>query len=201
MGHSSSPLLQALKRAASCLKQAELPFALAGGYAVFARGGPQSEHDVDFLIRGRDVEAAVAALAECGFRIERPPEDWLVKAYDGDSMIDLIHRPVRREVDDEMLGRAAEIEVGAIVMPVLDASDLMVLKLRSLSEHHCDMSPVLAIVRAVREQVDWELVREETQDSPFASAALHLAQGLDLIPPSTAKELQLHVAKPTRDVS
>ena len=69
MGHSTSPLLNALKRAASCLKQEGLPFALAGGYAVFAGGGPQSEHDVDFLIRERDVEAAVAVLADCGFRI------------------------------------------------------------------------------------------------------------------------------------
>ena len=43
---------------------------------------------VDFLIRERDVEATLKALSEAGFRVVRPPEDWLVKVYDDDFMVD-----------------------------------------------------------------------------------------------------------------
>jgi hypothetical protein len=43
-------LRRGLKRVAVALKDADLPFALAGGYAAWAHGGPEPEHDVDFLI-------------------------------------------------------------------------------------------------------------------------------------------------------
>ena len=40
---------ETLKRSAAALRDAEIPFALAGGLAVWARGGPESDHDLDFL--------------------------------------------------------------------------------------------------------------------------------------------------------
>src|SRR5690606_19011047 len=94
-------LLITLKRAASVLKQADVPFALAGGFAAYAHGGTSSDHDVDFLIREADVDRALEALVEAGFTAERPPEDWLVKVYDEGRLVDLIHRPVERPVTDE----------------------------------------------------------------------------------------------------
>ena len=44
-------LIITLKRVAAVLKQAEVPFALGGSFAVYAHGGHSSDHDVDFLIR------------------------------------------------------------------------------------------------------------------------------------------------------
>ena len=63
-----------LKKAAAALREAQVPFFLAGGLASWARGGPPLEHDVDFMIMEQDVERAADALAAAGFRIERPPE-------------------------------------------------------------------------------------------------------------------------------
>src|SRR5690348_2732442 len=83
-------LITTLKRVAAVLKQAGIPFALAGGFAAYARGGTSSDHDVDFLLREKDVDRALEALAEVGFRTVRPPEDWLVKVYDDELMVDLI---------------------------------------------------------------------------------------------------------------
>ena len=51
-------LREALKRVAVTLKQAEVPFALAGGYAAWARGGPEPDHDVDFVVTEADAEPA-----------------------------------------------------------------------------------------------------------------------------------------------
>jgi hypothetical protein len=52
-------LLTAMKRAAAALRDHEVEFALAGGLAVYARGGPETEHDVDFIIREADAQRAL----------------------------------------------------------------------------------------------------------------------------------------------
>ena len=87
-----------LKWVAATLKAADIPFALGGSFAVYAHGGHSSDHDVDFLIREQDKQQALAELAKVGFRVEQPPEDWLVKVYDEDRMVDLIYRPVESPV-------------------------------------------------------------------------------------------------------
>ena len=46
-----------LKRTAVALKEADVSFALCGGYAAWVRGAPEPDHDADFL-----VPAAVAAI-------------------------------------------------------------------------------------------------------------------------------------------
>jgi hypothetical protein len=66
-------------------------------------------------------------------------------------------------------------------MPVLSATDLLVFKLLTLREHECDFGAVLPIARALREQVDWEIVRKETGHSPYARAFLTLLEDLDII--------------------
>ena len=52
-------LATTLKRVASTLKTADIPFALGGSFAVYAHGGHSSDHDVDFLIREQDKERAL----------------------------------------------------------------------------------------------------------------------------------------------
>ncbi len=182
MSAEHDALLETLKRVAVALKRAHIPFALAGSYAVYARGGPHSEHDVDFLLQEQDVPRATEMLAELGMRIVHPPEDWLVKAYDSDRLVDLIFRANGRSVTREMLERAEEMDVGSVRMPVLDATDLMVGRLLAFSHHFCDFAAVLPMARAMREQVDWDEVRRQTADSPFAYAFLVLAERLGLVP-------------------
>lgn len=156
---------------------------LAGGIASWARGGPPTEHDVDLMIKPEDIERASTVLEQAGFRIERPAEEWLFKAYDDKGcMVDVIFRPVHHPVDDEMLGRADEIEVQAVSMLVMSADDLLATKLLALSEHHCSFESVLEVGRALREQIDWAGVRERTASSPFAKAFFVLVEELGVIP-------------------
>jgi hypothetical protein len=176
-------LLAAMKRAAAVLQEAGVPFMLGGGLAVWARGGPQTEHDVDFYVREEDAERALAALAEQGFRTERPPEGWLLKAYYGDgTLVDLIFHPSGGPIGDEQFERAEEREVMALRMQVASLEDVLTQKLLSLNEQEPDFGAVLEIGRAVREQIDWEEVRERTSDSPFARAYFTLLEGLDIVP-------------------
>src|SRR5207249_1308653 len=73
-------MVPTLKRAAAALRDAGVPFLVAGGVASWVRGGPRTDHDLDFLVKPDDAERALAVLAETGMRPERPPEEWLFKA-------------------------------------------------------------------------------------------------------------------------
>ena len=179
---TATAFVPTMKKAAAALRDAGIRYALAGGLAAWARGGPETDHDIDFLVKPEDAERAQAALVEAGMRGERPPEDWLLKAYDGDVLVDLIFGPNGGPVTDEWLERAEEREVMAMRMPLASLEDILVSKLLSLSEEELDYGSVLEMARPVREQVDWEQVRERTRESPFAKAFFTLVEELAVVP-------------------
>jgi predicted nucleotidyltransferase len=171
-------LLETLKHAAAALREADVPYVLGGGLAVWARGGPETEHDVDFFVKAADAERAVQALDGAGFRTEEPPEGWLYKGYRDGVLVDLIFDPSGIVVDDDFLERAEELEVHAVRMPVMTADDVLVTKLLAMREHHMDYDRVLEIARTVREQIDWDEVRGRVDGSPYAKAFLTLVDEL-----------------------
>lgn len=176
-------ILETLKRASSGLKDADVRFALAGGCAAYARGAAPSLHDVDFVLPQEDVPLALEALGKLGFETSRqPPEDWLVKAFDEGRLVDLIFSICDHPVTPELLKRAEPMKASAVILPVLEATDLVISWLLPLSEHSCDYGSLLPQVRALREQVDWDRVAAVVQDSPYASTFLILLQRLDVIP-------------------
>lgn len=174
-------LREALKRVAVALKQGGLPFALAGGYAVWARGGPEPDHDVDFLVAEEDAGAVAQLLADQDLQVVQPPEDWLFKVFTDDTMVDVIHRDATVPAEREMILDADEIEVLSVVMPVLSATRLMIQKLHAMDEHYCDFGRMLPVARALREQVDWDMVRKETDDNDFAVAFVFLLERLGVV--------------------
>jgi predicted nucleotidyltransferase len=174
----------ALKRASAALRDAGVPFLLGGSLASWARGGPETRHDLDLMIRPEDVEKALEAMADSGMRPERPPEDWLVKAWDGDTLVDLIYCPKGLPVNDDLIARGEELSVLGMEMRVMALEDVLATKLMALTEHSLRYEGLLQIARALREQIDWPAVRARTDSSPFARAFFTLAEGLDILPPA-----------------
>ena len=178
-------LVATLKKAVAALREANVPYLLGGGLAIWARGGAERDHDLDFLVKEEDGERALQALVDAGMKPERPPEGWLFKAYDENGvLVDLIFRPAENPVTDAMLERGSELEVMAIKVNVIAAGDVLVSKLLALREHELDYDTLIEMTRAVREQIDWADVRRRTEHSPFARAFFTLAEGLDLIEPA-----------------
>lgn len=173
-------LREALRCAASALKENGPRFALAGTYALWAFGAPEPSHDVDLVVAESDVASAEATLTGAGFAVEHPPEDWLFKARAGDTVVDILHRINGERVQTATLDRAERRDVLAIAMPVLPPTMVVIQKLRSLGEHHCDFAKLLPAVRAVRERLDFEEIRTRTADNDYAVAFLVLADRLGL---------------------
>jgi predicted nucleotidyltransferase len=82
------------------------------------------------------------------------------------------------EVSDEVFERADRLNVDGMEVPVMALDDILVTKLLALDEHSADYRGLLAIARALREQVDWPALRERTSSSPFARAFFTLLEGL-----------------------
>src|SRR3954470_4926268 len=114
-----SDLESTLKKSAAALRTAGIPFLLGGSLASWARGGPETHHDLDLVIKPEDTEAAVAALVAAGLRADDPPEEWLVKAWDGDVLVDLIFYPKGTPVDDALIARGEVMSVLGMAMRVM----------------------------------------------------------------------------------
>jgi len=175
-----------LKKAGAALRDAQVPYLLGGSLAAWARGGPETSHDLDLMIKEEDIDRALTALEEVGMHREIPPEDWLVKAWDGDVLVDLIHHPRGLKIDDEVIARGEDLSVRSMHIRVMALEDVLTTKLMALTEHSLNYDTLLRISRALRERIDWEYVREHTQDSPFARAFFVMLEGLGVLPESTS---------------
>ncbi len=181
-------LINSLKTATAALEAAGIPHLLGGGLGCWARGGPPSSNDVDLMLRAEDAERALSTLARTGMRTERPPEQWLFKAWDGDVLIDLIFEPAGVRITDQVLERGDELSVAGMYIRVMALDDIFVTKLLAIDEHSADYTSTLLIARALREQIDWLSLRQRTSSSPFAAAFFAIADGLGI---STAPQRRL----------
>jgi hypothetical protein len=134
------------------------------------------------MIRPEDADAALEAMEEAGLRTERPPEGWLYKAWhENGALVDLIFAPSGGPITDETIRRAPLLEVAALRVHVFTLEDVMTTKLLALTEQEPGFGSVLEIARALREQVDWQTVRERTEASPWAKAFFTLVEELGIV--------------------
>ena len=102
----SAAIQETLKRTISALDEAQIPFLIGGSLAELGarRAGVEPRprrHDPP-----ADAKRAQDALVAVGMRPEDPPESWLLKAWDGEVLVDLIFEPAGLAVDDDLLAGA-----------------------------------------------------------------------------------------------
>jgi hypothetical protein len=174
-------LLPTLKKSAAALERDRIPYMLGGSLACWARGGPAVAGDLDFMVKPPDAERALAALVATGMREERPPEQWLLKAWDGDHMVDIIFDAAGLPITDELFARAEHLSVGAMQIPVMALEDVLTTMLWAINERSLDYEHVLQIARSLREQIHWDEVRSRTADSPYAAPLFTLLDRLGIV--------------------
>lgn len=191
------PISETLRRAAATLREAGVPFLLGGSLAFWARGGKETANDLDLMVKAQDAEAALSALEAAGMRPERPPEDWLYKARDGEVPVDLIFAPSGIEITDAVMERGEQIEVAAVRMDVMALEDALVTKLSALGEHSLDYEPLLQTARSLREKVDWPSVPSRVEGNPYAEAVLFLLERLEIVGPAgTGSAVEVRALEP-----
>ncbi len=182
------PILATLRKAVALLREAQIPFLVGGSLAAWARGGPEVTNDLDLMVRPTDAERVLELLVDAGMTPERPPEEWLLKAWDGDVLVDVIFQTVEGEVTDEQIARGEELAVTSMTMNVLGLEDMFALRLQTLNEHYLDYAGLLKMARALREQVDWDAVRARVRHTPYGRAFFTMLEGLDVVEPPRSEE-------------
>jgi predicted nucleotidyltransferase len=175
-------LLEAMMRVAAALRDADVPYLLAGSFAVWARGGPARETDLDFAVRPEDVSRAIEALVAAGLEEKPTPEEWLRKLGYGGVQVDLFFDPAGLDVDDATMARGDDIEVNGMTFRVMAIDDVMTTKLFAFKEHYLDYESVLEMARMLREQIDWDELRRRCGDYAYAKPFFTLAEELGVVP-------------------
>ncbi|TQC44056.1 hypothetical protein EEB14_39560 [Rhodococcus sp. WS4] len=175
-------LMRTLGRAVNVLSAADVPFAVGGDLAVYARGGPPAEHQVTIVASDNHLTSARTALAAGGMRSIAFPRLGSRQFVGGDLRVTLLYPACTTGTGEGLLERAETMRIGQIWAPVLSGTDLMIDKLRHLGSHRCDFVPMLPVARALREQVDWPTVAGATADLPCARAFLGLLDDLAVTP-------------------
>jgi hypothetical protein len=169
-----------LKRSVAALEDARVPYLLGGSLASWARGGPQTRNDLDLMVRPKHAEQALEALERAGMKPERPLEEWLLKAWDGEVLVDLIFEPAGLELTDEVFERGERLRILGMNVDVLAIEDVVTTKLMSIDERAIRYESLLQIARALREQIDWGAVRSRTASSPFSRPFFVLLEELGI---------------------
>ncbi|MGW4532318.1 hypothetical protein ACWEOI_15335 [Nocardia sp. NPDC004340] len=175
-------LLDTLTLAVQTLQDNDIPCALTGECAVYARGGPVTDTppEVDVLLRPADLPRGVLLLSAAGLRPPHGTEAERATLYDGGVRLDLVFGTDHRPVTDALLARAERLPIGPIAAPVVTVADFLVDELTVADPQRLDFTRLLHIARELRAQVDWELVRTGTAVSPYAGAFLGLLDDLGI---------------------
>ena len=177
-------------RAALCgalvaLSKAEVDALLVGGMALryYVQGEISFDHDVDLLIRGSDVERAIATLDDAGFEVVRTHPTWLFKATLDDATVDVLYvlGKVLR-LDDEMLERGRLVGVGSCSARVISREDLAIGQAGASSEAVQELwFQAVELLRSGA--VDWDYIgRRRTAAPDRVAALLHYlrSEGVDV---------------------
>lgn len=155
--------LACYRRAIESLRQAGIPFVIAGAFALHEHTGIwRTTKDLDIMLEARSVPAALPCLEEHGFqtRIEDPV--WLAKAFCGDYFVDLITAlgNAALVVDASWIERAQPYELFGVPCRVLGAEELMASKIFVSHRERFDGADVAHLIRACGDRLDWERVQQ-----------------------------------------
>ncbi|HEX2058048.1 MAG TPA: nucleotidyltransferase [Actinomycetota bacterium] len=162
----------------------DIPYLAIGGLASATYGRPRPTKDIDVFVKPEDAERCVKALEAAGFTTEETKEDWLLKAYKNDVLVDVIFR-IHNSIylDDDMTARARRHEVKGTTVKVVPAEDFIVMQAVTHSEDtpHYWYNALTVIASA---EIDWDYVVRRSSHGPRRVLSLLLyAQSNDLAVP------------------
>ena len=158
-----------------------LPYLAIGGLATAVFGRPRPTKDIDLFVKPEDAERCVKTLEKAGFTTEDPKEDWLLKAYKNDVLVDVIFR-IHNSIylDEDMLARAQRHELKGTRVRVVPPEDFIVMQACTHSEDtpHYWYNALTVIAKS---ELDWEYVLRRSSHGPRRVLSLLLyAQSNDL---------------------
>jgi predicted nucleotidyltransferase len=161
-----------------------LPYLAIGGLASATYGRPRPTKDIDVFVKPEDAERCLKTLEAAGFSTEEPKEDWLLKAYKSEVLVDVIFR-IHNSIylDDDMIAKARRHQLKGTTIKVVPAEDFIVMQAVTHSEDtpHYWYNALTVIASS---EIDWDYVIRRSSHGPRRVLSLLLyAQSNDLAVP------------------
>jgi hypothetical protein len=144
------------------IDRAKIPYCVAGAYALAAHAGiVRHTKDLDVFLKRGDVQRAIDAFEEAGYRTERTHPHWLAKAFDNrptGAFVDLIFRAASGiwDVDDEWLNKAKPGKVVGRMAPLCPPEELIWSKAMVMERNRFDGADIAHVIHSLGPQLDWD---------------------------------------------
>ena len=147
------------KRALEALNAANIPFVVAGAYAIYEHTGIyRKTKDLDLFFQPAVVVDAARALRDAGFVTRLEDEHWLAKATCGEYFVDLIYGMGNgiAFIDDGWTEHSRPGILAAMPVRIAPPEELIWHRLFISERHRHDMSDIVHLILCVGENLDWK---------------------------------------------
>jgi hypothetical protein len=155
------------RRTMAVLERAGVPFLVGGAYA-FARytGIVRDTKDFDLFILQRDFDAALHALEDAGYSVERSFPHWLGKAYSEGCFVDVIFGSGNglTPVDEAWFTHSQPGEVMGVPVRLCPAEEMIWSKSFIMERERFDGADVAHLLHSRAERLDWQRLLDRFGD-------------------------------------
>ncbi len=161
LGEPISPSWQAeafYKEILKALIEADLPFLVAGGYAVAAYTGiKRATKDLDIFTTPGNFPRVLAQLQQRGYDVVIQDERWIGKVRSGEHFVDLIFSSATGmvPVQDEWFAHARRTEILGAPVCILSPTELIWSKVFIQNRHRFDGADVVHVILKQHDAIDW----------------------------------------------
>jgi hypothetical protein len=153
------------KRALEALNAANVPFVVAGAYAIYEHTGIYRQtKDLDLFFQPSAVVPAARALREAGFVTRLEDEHWLAKATMGEHFVDLIYGMGNgiAFIDEGWINNSHQGILAASPVRIAPAEELIWHRLFISERHRHDMSDIVHLILCMGDTLDWRTALART---------------------------------------
>jgi hypothetical protein len=146
------------RRALEALNTADVPFVVAGAYAIYEHTGIYRQtKDLDLFFQPSAVVPAARALRDAGFVTRLEDEHWLAKATFGEHFVDLIFGMGNgiAFIDEGWTDHSHPGILAASPVRIAPAEELIWHRLFISERHRHDMSDIVHLILCIGDALDW----------------------------------------------
>src|SRR5687767_9375456 len=146
------------RRTLHVLSDAAVPFLVGGSHAFLEYTGiVRNTKDFDLFLRREDVDRAMTALQDAGYRSELTFPHWLAKAWQHDDFVDLVFNSGNGvcQVDDQWFDNAVETQVLGMPVKIVPCEELLWQKAFIMERERFDGADIAHILRTRGATLDW----------------------------------------------
>jgi hypothetical protein len=146
------------RRTLHVLSDAHVPFLVGGSHAYLQYTGiVRNTKDFDLFLRRSDLDRALDALRDAGYRTEITFPHWLAKAYQSSDHVDLVFSSGNGvcQIDDDWFTHAIETEVLGMPVKIAPIEEFLWQKSFVMERERFDGADVMHLMRQCAEMIDW----------------------------------------------